>query len=331
MRSHSILCLVALMCLIVTSCHNTDNKSKDNNKPTVTPPAFDVDSAYNFVKAQTDFGPRTLGAPAHDACRDYLLNRLASYCDTAFCQSFTAATYDGKKWPASNIIASINPTAAVRIVLAAHWDSRPFADHDPRPGNRDNAIDGANDGASGVGVLLEVARQLHANPPGIGVDFVLFDAEDYGPKEGDNAPRGEWWGLGSQYWARNPHQPGYNPRYGILLDMVGATDACFYQEQFSIRDAQPVVAKVWAAAYELGYGKTFINKPGGIITDDHYYVNTLSSIRMIDIIHYDVSTGTGFPSVWHTMDDNIQHIDRNTLGVVGRTLLHVINIETECQ
>ncbi len=312
--------------LLMTAC---PSKPKDTpaQKPTVTPPAFDIDSAYAFVKAQTDFGPRTLGSAAHTQCAQYLVNKLSEFCDTAFVQDFDARTYDGKTWKAQNIIASYAPEKSERVVLASHWDSRPFADHDPNPANHDKAIDGANDGASGVGVLLEVARQLSQLNPAIGVDIVLFDAEDYGPKEGVQAPPGEWWGLGSQYWAQHFHKADYMARYGILLDMVGSPNARFYQESFSVRDAQPVVAKVWAHAYDLGYGDCFINQPGGIITDDHYYVNKYAPFKMIDIIHYDMYSGTGFDPVWHTMNDNIQHIDKNTLGVVGRTLLHVIKNE----
>lgn len=312
--------------LLMTAC---PSKPKDTpeQKPTVTPPAFDVDSAYAFVKAQTDFGPRTLGSDAHAQCAQYLVNKLNEFCDTAFVQDFNARTYDGKNWEAQNIIGSFAPEKTERVVLASHWDSRPFADHDPNAANNDKAIDGANDGASGVGVLLEVARQLRQLNPAVGVDIVFFDAEDYGPKEGEQAPPGEWWGLGSQYWAQHLHKPGYMARYGILLDMVGSPNARFYQESFSVRDAQPVVAKVWAHAYDLGYGDCFINQPGGIITDDHYYVNKYAPFKMIDIIHYDMYSGTGFDPVWHTMNDNIQHIDKNTLGVVGKTLLHVIKNE----
>ena len=320
---------VAALLLLPAGCDKIKNKDKKNipEKPTVNPPAFNVDSAYAYVKAQTDFGPRTLGSQAHDACRDYLVNKLAEFCDTAFVQPFTARTYDGKSWSAANIVASIAPEKSERVLLSSHWDSRPFADHDPNPANRDKAIDGANDGASGVGVLIEVARQLRQLNPKVGVDIVLFDAEDYGPKEGENAPKGDWWGLGSQYWSKNPHVAGYKARYGILLDMVGAPYACFMQESFSVRYAQPVVAKVWSTAFDLGYGSYFQNSPGGIITDDHYYVNQYAGIPMIDIIHYDMSTGTGFPSTWHTVGDNIGASDRNTLGVVGATLLQVIKNE----
>ena len=323
----TICLLFVLCCLGQMGCDKKNDKKTNTQTPTVTPPAFDVDSAYLFVKVQTDFGPRTLGSAAHDACRDYLVRKLAEFCDTAFAQPFITRTYDGKSWNAANIVGVIAPEKSERVLLSSHWDSRPFADHDPNPANRDKAIDGANDGASGVGVLLEVARQLRQHNPGIGVDIVFFDAEDYGPKEGDSSPRGEWWGLGAQYWAKTPHVPGYKARYGILLDMVGTANACFMQESFSVRYAQPVVAKVWSTAYELGHGSYFRNSPGGIITDDHYYVNTIAGIPMIDIIHYDAATGTGFSPVWHTLSDNISAIDKTTLGVVGTTLLQVIQNE----
>lgn len=326
MKRFAVVLLAVACCLLLDNCKNKNNKETSQEKPTVTPPAFDVDSAYAYVKAQTDFGPRTMGSEAHEQCKNYLVQTLTRFCDTAFVQNFTAHTYDGKNWQAQNIIASINPDNPERIVLSSHWDSRPFADHDPNPDNHDKAIDGANDGASGVGVLLEVARQLHKNRPSIGVDIVLFDAEDYGPKENEKVS-GEWWGLGSQYWAKNLHTPGYTARYGILLDMVGTPNPRFLQESFSVRDAQSVVAHVWSTAYELGYGDYFVNQPGGVITDDHYYVNKYSNIRMIDIIHYDPYTGTGFDPVWHTLNDNIQHIDKNALGVVGATLLQVIKNE----
>ena len=177
-----------------------------------------------------------------------------------------------------------------------------------------------------MGVLLEIARQLHENQPNVGIDIVFFDAEDYGPRENESVP-GDWWGLGAQYWAKNPHVQGYAANYGILLDMVGSPNAQFMQEQFSLRDAQDVVRKVWSTAYELGHGQYFQNKPGGVITDDHYYVNKYGTFKMIDIIHYDAASGTGFDPVWHTLNDNIQHIDKNTLGVVGTTLLQVLKNE----
>ncbi|MBO7446233.1 MAG: M28 family peptidase [Bacteroidales bacterium] len=324
-----LICVCALL-VVMTACHRKDKQGAvdtSTSKEEVVKPAFDCDSAFAFVKAQTDFGPRVLGSDAHRQCRDYLVSQLRRFCDTVYVQTFTVRTYDGKQFTAENLVGAIRPDAASRVVLASHWDSRPFADHDPAPARREEAIDGANDGASGVGVLLEVARQLHGQQPAVGIDIVFYDAEDYGPRESDNAPNGEWWGLGSQYWAKNPHVEGYQASYGILLDMVGSPNPKFYQEQFSTHYAPAVVQKVWSTAYSLGYGSHFINQPGGVITDDHYYVNKTAHIPMIDIIHYDMASGTGFDPVWHTTQDNIGHIDKQSLGIVGTTLLQVIKNE----
>ena len=187
-----IAILLGCLVFIATACDHKNKPKTDTPETQVTLPAFDNDSAYAFVKAQTDFGPRVLGTEAHENCRIWLLNKLREYCDTVYNQSFTAKTYDGKFWPCANLIGSFAPEKTNRIVLAAHWDARPFADNDPNPANRETPIDGANDGASGVGVLLEIARQLHENQPNVGVDIVFFDAEDYGPKESESVP-GDWW------------------------------------------------------------------------------------------------------------------------------------------
>ncbi|MDY6326239.1 MAG: M28 family peptidase [Bacteroidales bacterium] len=323
-------CLPLVAAIVAVAVCVSCGEKKNGAAPVVEEflplPAFDADSAYMFVKAQTDFGPRTLGSTAHDDCGYWLSATLARFCDTVYEQRFTSRTYDGKSWNTVNYIGSFLPSSSDRIVLAAHWDSRPFADHDPDPANRDKAIDGANDGASGVGVLLEIARQLSMANPTIGVDIVLFDAEDYGPRESEHVP-GEWWGLGAQHWAKNMHVPGYSARFGILLDMVGSPNPRFLQEQFSLRDAPDVVRKVWSTAYSLGHGDFFQNKPGGIITDDHYYVNKHSSFKMIDIIHYDAASGTGFHPSWHTVNDNISNIDKNSLKIVGTTVIQVIRNE----
>ena len=322
------ICVCALL-VVMIGCHRKDKPADTSQtaEQEVVKPAFDVDSAFAFVKAQTDFGPRVLGSEAHAQCRDYLVRQLRQYCDTVYVQTFTAKTYDGKQFTAENIIGVINPAASNRVILSSHWDSRPFADHDPVPMHREEAIDGANDGASGVGVLLEVARQLQDQKPAVGVDIIFFDAEDYGPRESDSAPNGEWWGLGSQYWAKTPHVADYTARYGILLDMVGSPNPKFYQEQFSTLYAPDLVRRIWSVAYSLGYSDNFINQPGGVITDDHYYVNKFAHIPMIDIIHYDRVSGTGFDPVWHTSQDNIQHIDKQSLGIVGTTLLQFIKNE----
>lgn len=320
-RYFAIICISAIISILTVACHH-DDKGKGQTTDTDTPleaPAFDADSAFQFVKAQTDFGPRVPNTEAHRSCAKYLQNKLAEFCDTVIAQTFTATAFDGTKLQSCNLIGSFAPENPVRIVLASHWDSRPWANADADEANHTKAIDGANDGASGVGVLLEMARQLSMKRPGIGVDIVFFDVEDYG-SDGQS----DSWGLGAQYWSRNPHVAGYHAGYGILLDMVGATGARFRYEQFSATYARSVLTHVWNIADRLGYGGTFVAESSHPITDDHYYVNTIAGIPMIDIIHQDDFTGTGFPSTWHTMEDNISHIDKNTLAIVGKTLLCVI-------
>lgn len=316
------VCFIACFLIACSSCKR-DDKSAGTDTATqeesLTPPDYSADSAFAFVKAQTDCGPRVPNTPAHAQCAAFLQGKLAEYCDTVIVQRFDATAYDGTVLKSSNIIGSFRPDNPKRIVLASHWDSRPWANADPDEANREKPIDGANDGASGVGVLLELARQLSLKAPEIGIDIVFFDAEDYGTNGQDNS-----WGLGAQYWSHNPHVSGYRAAYGILLDMVGATNARFRYEQFSSMYARSVLTKVWNTAYRLGYGQVFQQEQAHAITDDHYYVNTIAGIPMIDIIHQEDQTGTGFPHTWHTLEDNINHIDKHTLAIVGKTLLSVI-------
>jgi Zn-dependent M28 family amino/carboxypeptidase len=234
--------------------------------------------------------------------------------------------YNGTRLSCRNIIGSYNPGSRKRILLFAHWDTRPFADHDPDPLRRHTPIDGADDGASGVGVLLEIARQLGSRLPQTGVDIIFFDAEDYGVPEFEKSvsytPNS--WCLGSRFWAKNPHKPGYSAEYGILLDMVGARHASFYKEYASIRYAPRIVEKVWSTARNLGYGKFFINADGGSVLDDHLSVIENRGIPSIDIINYDPGNAHGFATYWHTHKDTMDNIDRETLKGVGQTILEVI-------
>jgi len=320
----NILLYIAFLALFI-SCHDS-NKNKPiqhEEQNSITAPVFDSDSAFYFVKAQTDFGPRVPNTDAHKKCAQFLQNRLENYCDNVFVQSFTTQTFDGTKINGKNIIGSFAPENPKRILLAAHWDSRPFADNDPNPAHRAQPIDGANDGASGVGVLLEIARQLKEKKPEIGVDIIFFDAEDWGTPSGQNES-GDWWCLGAQHWAKNPHTENYKAEFGILLDMVGDPNAKFYQEYYSTYFASHIVKKVWSKAYQLGYKDYFVNTASNPITDDHIYVNRIAKIPMINIIHQDNTTGTGFTSTWHTLQDNISNIDKQTLYVVGTTVLGVI-------
>jgi len=279
---------------------------------------INADSAYSFVAAQVDFGPRVPGTYSHQKCANYLFAKLSSYADTTLVNQGPMTTYRNKVIVVKNIIGSFNPKAKKRILLAAHYDTRPHADEDPdRP---TEPADGANDGASGVGVLLELARQMSIERPNVGVDIIFFDAEDGGMRNGYS----ESWCLGSQYWGDNPHIKNYSASYGILLDMVGASDAHFGYEAYSIKTAQSTMVNVWNVAQSLGHGNYFLNIMSGSITDDHVFVNQKLKIPMIDIIDYDLNDNSGFGDFWHTHKDNMSGIDKKTLNAVGETVLNVV-------
>lgn len=313
---------------ILSSCsrstvnNTTKTIVKDYEKKS---PDFDADSAYTYVDKQVTFGSRVPNTSAHTLCGDYLVNTLNRFGAEVKEQKMVLTAFDGTKLSARNIIGSYGLDKEKRVLLFAHWDSRPFADYDPDKSRQKEPILGANDGASGVGVLLEIARQINQKQPEIGVDIIFFDAEDYGdPAFVDNVPAGDWWCLGSQYWAKNPHVENYKANYGILLDMVGAKDATFFKEYFSIQYADHVLDKIWSTARQLGYNKYFIEKRGGAIMDDHIPVNRGRNIPSVDIIHLDEKKDFGFGKYWHTHDDNMSVIDKETLKAVGQTVLEVI-------
>lgn len=322
--------LVVLPALFLVSCGSQGTAKKKETAATqlkteIKVPDFNADSAYWFVIRQLAFGPRVPGSEADEKCARWLESTLKRFTPQVMVQPFKTRIYDNRIFDGQNIIAAFNPENKSRIFLSAHWDSRPYADHDPDPANHQKAIDGANDGASGVGVLLEIARQLSMSKPSIGVDIILFDLEDYGPPQDKQTQATETWGLGSQYWARNLHVPAYSPRYGILLDMVGAPNAVFPIESFSKYYAEHVVKKVWKVAETLGYGDVFVDTEGGYITDDHYFINQIAQIPTIDIIHLDPESVNGtFYDHWHTLNDNLSQIDRETLGIVGQVVLTVV-------
>ena len=287
-------------------------------------PTFEADSAYTYVANQVAFGPRVPNSKAHKQCGDYLAAELTRFGAQLYVQEANLKAYDGTLLEARNLIGSYNPEQSKRVLLFAHWDSRPYSDHDPDPANLRKPLEGADDGASGVGVLLEIARQLGQQAPNIGVDILFCDAEDYGTPEFVDDYQPDTWCLGSQFWAKNPHVKNYKAEFGILLDMVGGKGATFFREFQSMRSAAPIVQMVWSKARDLGYGKFFINADGGAITDDHQYVISGRGIPSIDIINYDPDTETGFASYWHTQKDNMDNIDRETLKAVGQTVLEVI-------
>ena len=269
-------------------------------KTIIKAPAFDADSAYTYVKAQTDFGPRVPNTQAHKDCGEYLAKQLEAFGAKVYNQYADLEAWDGTILKARNIIGAYNPDSKKRVMLCAHWDSRPYADYDADAKNHKKPIDGANDGASGVGVLLEIARQIQKEAPAVGIDIIFFDAEDYGTPDwhtGSHKPND--WCLGSQYWSRTPHVSGYFARYGILLDMVGGKGGSFHYEPFSYRTARKEVKKIWDKAHELGYGNYFIKQEGSEVTDDHVYVHELARIPCVDIINYDpVCENSSFGPTW---------------------------------
>lgn len=280
-------------------------------------PAFSSDSAYQFIATQLDFGPRVPGLDSHTACKDWLVQKFESYGAKVIEQDFTANIYTGDALPATNIVAQFNLKNKKRILLTAHYDTRMFGDQDEDQSMRDKPIPGADDGGSGVGILLEFARLISENPIDMGIDIVLFDAEDQG-KSG-NGPH-EYWGLGSQHWSRNLHKKNYKPKYGILLDMVGAKNPRFGQEEYSLRYAPEQTKKMWSLAQGMGYGDMFVNDKTGGIIDDHYFVNTISKIPMFDIINQPPRTVSpkGFQKCWHTHCDDLSVISKRTLKAVGQ-------------
>lgn len=326
--------LFILFAVLFAACNsNKKAASGDGSGIAMQPvgPAFSADSAYAYCKAQCDFGPRTMNSKAHDECGSWIVAKFKQYGLGVTEQRVTLNGYDGTPLKATNIIASYRPELTERVLLCAHWDTRPWADNDPDSANWRKPVLGANDGASGVAVMLELARLLHSDTTklAVGVDFVCFDAEDWGvPRWSDVADNGDSWALGAQHWSANPHKQGYKARYGILLDMVGGQGAQFWREGMSMQYAPDIVKKVWAAADVVGFGSYFVNQDGGYVTDDHIPVNEKAKIPTIDIVSYypDCRQST-FGPTWHTVSDGMEHIDRSTLGAVGQTVVQVLYSE----
>lgn len=287
-------------------------------------PEFNADSAYRYISAQVAFGPRVPNTDAHRECADYLSEKLKAFGAKVTRQQAEVTAFDGTLLHITNIVGSYQPELPHRILLCSHWDSRPFADQDKEENYR-RPIDGANDGASGVGVLLEIARQLQTKSPEVGIDIIFFDAEDYGtPHFYTGNDTEDSWCLGTQYWGRIPHVPDYKARYGILLDMVGGNNATFYYERYSSRTASAPMHKIWDVAKSIGKENYFRQELGGEITDDHVYVHRLRQIPCVDIIDYNPYSETGFNPTWHTLNDNLEHISKSTLQAVGQVVLTVI-------
>ena len=294
---------------------NAESQTEELSDRSV-PPAFDADSAYSYVARQVDFGPRVPNTEAHRKAGDWLVSELKRHGAEVIEQTPVLAAFDGTQLNTRNIFASFRPEASRRLLLAAHWDCRPWADADPDPSKHTQAVDGANDGASGVGVLLEAARQMKTLNPGIGVDILFVDAEDWGA-EGDDSS----WALGTKYFANHLPYAGYAPEGAVVLDMVGAPDAVFPREYFSQTNAPQLVDAFWSAAARAGHSDLFPQTMGSAVTDDHVEL-LRAGIPAIDIIDY--RNGSGFCPQWHTSADDMSGISRETLRKVGETLLQFV-------
>ena len=315
--------LILVLCF--AACQGDSKKTTTTTPPPaikkIPIPKFDREAAYNYVAKQVEFGPRVPNTAAHKATKEWLSSELKANGAIVIEQDFVATAYTGEKLNGTNIIGQYNPTAKKRIVLAAHWDSRHITDHDPDESKRNLPVDAADDGASGVGVLLEIAKHLNLLPDYMGVDIVFFDAEDYGDPAGGNNYS---WCLGSQHWSRNLHVSGYKAKFGILLDMVGAKNPRFRKDDVSMKYAPEIVNKVWKLAREMGYSNYFTDEIVTGILDDHFMVNSIAGIKMIDIINTPHNTSPVFVKHWHTTNDNMENINKRTLGAVGQIMLAII-------
>ncbi|CAL1520993.1 M28 family peptidase [Chitinophaga sp. MM2321] len=325
MRKALIIMTMAALVLMAGACQQSSNTT-DNTQDSageskvvrldVPVPAFSADSAYAYTARQVSFGPRIPNTPAQEKCAAWMISTLRQWADTVYVQRTTVTAPHKQKLPCINIIASFNPAAKQRVLLLAHWDTRPWADEDAF--DKTKQLDGADDGASGVAVLLETARQFHLQKPEAGVDILLVDVEDYGAKNNENS-----FGLGTQYWAKNPHIKGYTANYGILLDMVGGRGSQFFMEGASKQYAMAPMKMFWDVANKIGYSDFFrYEDNGSYITDDHIFVNTMANIPTFDILAWQASGH--FVPHWHTQNDNMSVIDKGTLKAVGQTILQVI-------
>ena len=331
---------ILLLLLLCASCVKQQQSSTTNSQLST----FSADSAYTYIAQQLAFGARVPGTQAHEACGDWLVNELARHGAQVKNQHGTMTNYAGKPQAIRNIVAILEGNTSHAILLCAHWDCRPWSDEEELYEDRFEPVMGANDGASGVGVILEMVRQLSIRkskgefiPT---VQVVFFDCEDMGtPAHFTGSQRDHTWCLGSQYWAQeykhstlnsqhstlNSQLSTLNFQYGILLDMVGDPSATFPKEYFSMQYAGGYVEQLWRTAQRLGYGRYFVQQATYYpITDDHFYVSTIAGIPCVDIIDYKTNTETGFAEWWHTQHDDIQNINKQTLQAVGETVLTTI-------
>lgn len=323
--SHLVLCSLVLFSM---SCgkHTEQKRNVPDTLALASCPAFRSDSAFLHIQKQCDFGPRVTGTEEARACGDYIAETFRRYGAQVTEQKASVTLYDGSQREARNIIAVLNPEQKERVLLCAHWDTRPWADNDPDPKNHKTPIAGANDGASGVAVLLELCRLMQLQPVALGVDLVCFDAEDMGtPQWADSGEDdSDTWCLGSKVWAERAVESDYRARYGVLLDMVGGRGVTFSRELISRHFADPVVDLIWSLAGQLGYRHYFPMRDGGYLTDDHVNVNRITGIPCVDIVPYFDQGPSVFGPTWHTLNDTPDNIDPRVLEAVGHTLTQLL-------
>jgi hypothetical protein len=287
--------------------------------------AFNADSAFSYTRQQVAFGPRVPGTPQAQKAGDWIVAMMKTRAAVVTEQRWMYKTLKGDSIPLRNILARFNPTATQRVLYITHWDTRPMADADPVLGNRHDPILGANDGASGVGLFIALGDALKKTPPGIGVDLLFVDGEDYGsnwdPPYSDVL-------LGSQYFVEHLPSPDYKPMYGVLWDMIADANLDITQEPNSVRAAPEVVTRVWQKAAEYGYSKYFLAQTySSAITDDHIpFLN--KGFHVIDVLDIEYgppgADGHASPNYHHTLQDTMEHISVKSFQIVGDVALGLL-------
>ena len=297
--------VILLVCLVAGCKGDANGGSATQRNAGATATGFNGTAAYNYAKAQVDFGPRVPGSPAAKQAGDWIIRQMRARADTVIVQAFTYTTADGKKLPLRNILARFRPDLPERVLYITHWDSRPVSESAATEAEKKMPVPGANDGASGVGMFVALGDVLKKTKPNVGVDLLFTDGEDYGqfgPPEVDVL-------IGAKYFATHLPSPSYKPLYGVLWDMIGDKDLRIPYEMYSFQQAPEVVSRVWQTAADLGHGDVFVQESGGQIVDDHIPLLN-AGLRVIDVI--DLT----YPA-HHTPHDTMDKISAKSLATVG--------------
>jgi glutaminyl-peptide cyclotransferase len=303
--------LLAVAALVIVGCESEETSR--------TRPPFDGKAALEYARAQVNFGPRVPGTEAAKKAGDWIIAQMKSRADTVIVQEWEHTTHDGKKLPMRNIIARFNPAATERVLYVTHWDSRPISDGAKSLGDtaafekeRSEAVPGANDGASGVGMFVALGDLLKKKKPVYGVDLLFVDGEDYGefgPPEVDVL-------IGAKYFAQHLPDNNYQPVFGVVWDMIGDADLVIHQDVNSAERAPEVVALVWKTAAELGYTDAFMAVSKYPVVDDHIPLLD-AGLRVIDVIDLD------YP-YHHRPSDTMDKISAQSLQTVGEVAASLV-------